>query len=372
MSIQDEQELRRRLGLLLDNVEPRPAPVGRTAAQGRGIRMRRWISAAAGLAVIAAGALVLPGLLAGHRVAPSAPLHYQVTVRPVGANARAGLIGQGVTDGKPWRVVISGTAADLTTSVLGWPSTPMTTAPLATGSPASFQVMSGGPGADNANVISGTVAPAVTAVAISLPDGEIATLTPVRWHQYRFVAVLLPWRVRVVRAVAYAGDREIAYAVPFGDAGLDTWWAPGQAGPRRLTKPIGSGVVAGHSWYATAKIGPWGYCYTTNIASTCVDATTNPQLVSAGQVVNEMSCSPLGGAVGGVGPAEGFAAAASNVRSIVLRFSDGTDARFPAVLVAGNRMFGYAVPAHVKVVRILAYGAAGQLTGSVSGTGWAC
>ena len=82
MSIQDERELRERLGGLLCGIEPSSAPVAGTMRRGKGIRMRRWISAAAGLAVIAAGAVVLPGLLHSHPAGPVAPLHYKVTVQP--------------------------------------------------------------------------------------------------------------------------------------------------------------------------------------------------------------------------------------------------------------------------------------------------
>ena len=61
--------------------------------------MRRWISVAAGVAVLAAGAVVLPGVLRGHPASPTAPLHYKVIVSPIGAGAPPGLIGQGI-DGR--------------------------------------------------------------------------------------------------------------------------------------------------------------------------------------------------------------------------------------------------------------------------------
>src|SRR5260370_42633867 len=99
MSVQDEDEVRHRLGALLNDVEPGPAPVARVVRQGRGIRVRRWISVAAGLAVIAAGAVVIPGLLLGHTTVPSAPLHYKVAVRQLAQRASRGVIAAGVTDG---------------------------------------------------------------------------------------------------------------------------------------------------------------------------------------------------------------------------------------------------------------------------------
>ena len=91
MSIQDERELRGRLGALLDGVAPGQAPVSQAVRRGRGIRVRRWIGAAAGLAVIVAGAAVVPVLLQAHTATPAAPLHYKVTVTKLGSSTAGGM-----------------------------------------------------------------------------------------------------------------------------------------------------------------------------------------------------------------------------------------------------------------------------------------
>ena len=106
MSIQDERELRGRLGALLDGVAPGPAPVSQAVRRGRGIRVRRWIGAAAGLAVIVAGAAVVPALLQAHTTTPAAPLHYKVTVTKLGGSAAGGVIGAGTIGTEHWRVVL--------------------------------------------------------------------------------------------------------------------------------------------------------------------------------------------------------------------------------------------------------------------------
>jgi hypothetical protein len=372
VSIQDERELRDRLSGLLNSLEPRPAPVASAVRQGKGIRMRRLVSAAAGLAVIAAGAALLPGLLRAQRVSPIAPLHYKVTVQPIGPHARHGLIGQGVTDGKHWQVIESGSHMFPRVSTRGvdtqWFQGPV--GPTQ-GSPASLVSEPGRSGRTSYALIYGNVSRAVTSLAISLPDGELLSLTPVTRSGYRWVSVVIPDRVRIVRAIAYSGSRELAYAVPFGDTELTSWWRPGQVGPDRLTRSVGSGVVSGIRWRATAHIGPWGYCYTFANGTACWDTTTNPELVRPGHTISYMGCGRLGNSSPSA-PAAGLATAALDVRKVVLSFSDGSTASFPAIEVSGGRVFGYAIPAHLTVVRGTAYNAAGHIVGSTSAAGWKC
>jgi hypothetical protein len=213
----------------------------------------------------------------------------------------------------------------------------------------------------------GTVRADVTHVVISLPDGEVVSLLPVSWHGRRWVAVMLPPAVPIVRAVLYTGRGELAYAVPFRGTDIATWWQPGQAGPPALTKTIGSGVVDGKPWRATAYVGPWGYCYILSWGQSCFDTTTNPGLVSAGTVVSLMTCETVGGQASG-----GLAATAPAVRRIVLTFSDGSSVTFPTYAVDGGRMLGYAIPRHLRVVESREYGANGQLLHTTSGKEWGC
>lgn len=370
MSIQDERELRDRLNGLLNGLEPRPAPVASAVRQGKGIRMHRWVSAAAGLALIAAGAALLPGLLRAQRVSPIAPLHYKVTVEKIGKHARDGVIGQGVTDGKHWQVIESGSHKSPVLSTRGVDSS-WIQGPVVQGSPASLLSEPGESGRTSYAIIYGTVSRAVTSLAVSLPDGELLNLTPVTWSGYRWVSVVIPARVRIVRAIAYSGGRELAYAVPFGDTELTSWWRPGQVGPDRLTRSVGSGVVSGIPWRATAHIGPWGYCYTFANGRACMDTTTNPELVPPGHAISHIGCGRLGNSSPSA-PEAGLATAALDVRTVVLSFSDGSTASFAAIDVSGGRLFGYAIPAHLTVVRATAYSAAGHIVGSTSAVGWKC
>ena len=371
MSIQDERELRDRLSGLLDGLDPTPAPVARVVRRGKLIRMRRWVSAAAGFAVVAAGAALLPGLLQPQRAVPLGPLHYKVTILPVGQHVRHGVIGRGVTDGKHWQVVVSGSHAFPMLITRGVDS-PWLQAPVVQGSPASLESEAGESGKARYAIIYGAVSRAVTRISISLPDREVLNLTPVTWSGYRWVSVVIPDRVRIVRAVAYSGTRELAYAVPFGNTELTSWWRPGQVGPDRLNRSVGSGVVSGIPWHATAHIGPWGYCYTLpGGTGYCSDATTSPEIVPPGHAISYLGCGPLGSNSPNA-PEAGLAAAALDIRRVVLRFSDGSTASFPAIEVSGGRLFGFAIPAHLTVVRATAYDAAGHMVGSTSVAGWQC
>lgn len=369
MSIQGDRELRDRLGGLLNGIEPGPPPVAGTVRRGRGIRMRRWISVAAGVAVLAAGAVVLPGVLAGRTASPMAPLHYKVIVSPIGAGAPSGLIGHGTTDGHPWSAVMS---ADGRNGVMltghglpGFASFP--SAGQFGGSPAALTTTG-----DTDSVLEfGTVRANVTQVVMGLPDGEQVSLTPVSWHGRKWVAVLLPARVPIVTAALYTSGGELAYAVPFRGTELEVWCQPGQAGPPRLTKSIGSGVVDGKPWHATADIGPWGYCYVVASGTSCFDATVDPQLVPATTQVSPMICVTISSAAA-TAPRAGFAAAAAAVRRVALKYAGGSSATFPTVALGRDRLFGYSIPGGHKIVGSIEYGADGQQLGTTSGAGWEC
>ena len=372
MSIQDEHELRARLSVLFDGVEPRPAPVTRVVRRGRGIRMRRWISVAAGLAIIAAGAALIPGLLQAHRVAPMTKLHYKVTVTTLGPNAKHGVVAAGVTNGRQWQVQLSGPPAGPTVAPAGLPSSISPggqTSPPPVGWPAALVSESASPGSRSDVMIYGTVSNRVTRLELSLPGGELVSLTPVHWGGHRWVGIVIPPGVRVVRAVAYGGSTELAYSVPFATVNLDVWWRPGQVLPRRVTKLIGAGRTNGITWRYVAEIGPWGYCYTSYNGSSCF--AVRPQLVPAGQAISPMTCGTLTGSLS-TGPLSGLVGAASDVRKVVLRYSDGSTARFPAAEADGSWLVGYAIPAHLSVVSSAEYGIAGQVVGRASGETWNC
>jgi hypothetical protein len=370
VSIQEEHELRNRLEALLYSVEPGPAPVAGVMRQGKGIRTRRWISAAAGVAVLAVCAVVLPGVLRGQPAAPLAPQHYKVTVIPVRPGSRPGLIGQGITDGHRWTAIMTAAGSEgVMLTGRGVPAVVsyQSLAEEFAANPASLMTSgSGGPVLEF-----GTVQTDVTRVAIKLPDGEVLNLAPVSWRGRSWVAVQLPAGVRIVRAVLYTSRGELAYAVPFRDTELDIWWQPGQVGPARLTKTIGSGVVDGQPWRAAADIGPWGYCYTLTAGTDCIDTDVSPELLPARTLVSPMICGSIASA-GASAPKAGFGAAAPAVARVVLRYSGGGTAAFPTVVVGGGRMFGYSIPGGHKVTGSREYRANGQLLGSTGSAAWVC
>jgi len=373
VSIEDERDLRVQLSGLLDGADVRPAPVAVVIRRGRRIRVTRRISVAAGLAAAATLAAVLPGVLAGRPSSsgPITPQHYSVNVQALGPVASSGVIAQGVTDGKRWKVVVSGSATAPSVEAVGAiGASGGMSGPVVLDGPVSVESMND----SRYTTIAGNVSAAVTSLVLQLPDGERPTLTPVSWGGARWVAVVLPTRVPVVRAVAYSGTRELAYSVPFRGSIFAAWWDPGQVGPARITRSIGSGVIDGKPWHATAQIGPWGWCFTEGSGSACYGV--NPKADLAGQRLAMTTCSPAAGNA----PATGIVSVASDVTRVVLRLSDGTSASFRAVEVAGSRMLGYVVPAHVRVTSSTEYGSRGQVVGSASGKavgasrtpGWTC
>jgi hypothetical protein len=369
VSTQGEQEIRESLTGLLDRLEPRPAPVAGTMRRGRGIRQRRLVGAAVGVAVIVAAAALLPGLVQAPRhVSPLGHLHYKVTVQQPDASWPSGTIAAGMSDGHRWRVLATGPRTSPMISFKGAAGLAFDDGAETSGWPASLEAETTG-GHHGYNAIFGTLAPKVTSIVVHLPDGEALKLTPVAWKGSRWVGLVLPAGVRISRAIAYEGDRELRYSVPFGDVGLNVWWRLDQKGPAQVTKSIGSGVVHGAAWRVTAEIGPWGYCYVYANGSTCAGSTASPEVVQRGTVVAPFSCLDVGSARL---PEVGITAVAEQVREVVLKYSDGSTVSLPAVEVGGGRVLAYPIPHDVSVTGSREYGAGGQLVDSTPGAAWRC
>jgi hypothetical protein len=378
MSIQDERELRERLAGLLDGVTPHPAPVASAVRRGMAIRIRRWISVAAALAVIVAGASIAPALLHAHQASPATGTHhkvphYRVMVLPLGTDARDGVIGQGISDGKQWKAILltSGIAARESGSPLQitatWPfgMTGGLGIDAPTGEPAAAGVLGdGGP-----TLIYGTVSADVTKLAVGLTNGERLSLPLVRLGGLRWFGLVLPQNGAITRAVAYSGRRELGYSVPFDGTDLNAWWQPGQAVPARTTVKVGSGVVNRIRWQVTAEIGPWGYCYVYLDGNVCLDSTLDPQRASAAKPVSLIQSDLLGTNVAN-GPSASEAGVDTDVRRVKLTYSDGISATFPAVAVGADRVVAYTIPEDATVVGSVEYGAAGQVVGSPAAKYW--
>lgn len=373
MSAQDEHELRARLSTLLDGVEPRPAPVTRVVRRGRGIRMRRWISVAAGLAVIVAGAALIPGLLQAHRAAPMTKLHYKVTVTTLGPSAEHGIIGAGTIGPKRWRVVVNRSQGD------GCSPLPyvLTCGFAYKGSVGPRQVSLDSVGAGGTQYEIGTVGAAVTRVAIRLSNNTVLSLQPVLAGGRRWVAVAAPLRA-ITGAVSYVGQSEYEHAIPFdtnGVAELVTWLRPGQTGLPVASRSVGSGELDGVRWHAAVRTGPWGLCAMFANGSACIPASSPSQLSGrlSGRIVAVFTCGPLYTSSGkATGASSGVAVVSPDVKDVVLQFADGSRLRMAAIAIGGTRVLGYAISARPRVVRTLAYGVHGQLLQSGSAAGWGC
>jgi len=370
MSIQDERDLRSRLGGLLDGVEAAPAPVARAIRRGKVIRMRRWVAAAAGVAVIAAGAVVLPRLIGGnHTVAPIAPRHYKVTVQDLGPTAKGGVIAAGTIDNKHWRIVINKTAdciAESYTLICG-------TKYSADVGPDGVNL--GGSTNGGTQFQFGPVGRNVTRVVIQLSNGSQLDLHPISALGRRWVAFAAPAR-GIVEAKSFVGNSEYQYGLPFATGGYSdfvTWLRPGQAGLPRASAQVGSGNVQGVTWQGSVSIGPWGYCAAAAGGTYCIPTTSNPKPPAIGKPLLQLGCAPL---YTDGNPAKQIGAVAvlmvpAGVKNLVLKFADGSHLRLVATYVGGTRVIAYGLPKRPKAVGALEYGFPGQLVGSTSAD-WMC
>lgn len=367
MSISDEHDLQDRLDQAFQAITPRQAPLGQAVRQGRLIRLRRRLAAAAGLAVVAAGVAV-PVLL--HQQAPqpalNGPRHPAVTVSPAGPHAPAGLIASGTAGGRHWRLTASrpgpagaAHASQCFTVISARSCGPVSGLRPSRSDPVSFTGSSDG----FTDAQFGPVSAAVRYVTVWLSDGAALTLRPVSVYGTRFVAYAVPRGVQVSSITAYSARGELASTIPFNapDATLNTgpWLRPGQTGMPRATHLIGSGTVDGHAWSSTAHVGPWGECLVTRgnggLSSVC-DAVSAPQ----GTTVLGSASGPL---------VVVYGTAAPDVQHVIITLASGQTRRVQAVAVGDQKFFVYALLRGQHSVRWRSYDAVRHETGSGRITG---
>jgi hypothetical protein len=359
MSTDEERELRGRLGAVLEAVAPSPAPVAATLRRARLIRARRHVAIAAGLAVAAGAAVALPVLLGpAARREPESPGKPAVTVNPAGPTARGGVIGSGTINGRRWQLVArrpgpGGAAAN--ECFLGRGAVPANmecfgvTAPGGgSADPVGFNSV----GSGRAQGLYGPVAPGVTRVTVTLAGGTVLELDPTEAYGQRYVAFAIPLPLAISRVVAYSARGEISEAVPFNTSAGDTigaWLAPGQPGPPRATRVIGSGTVDGSRWSQSVHAGPGGYCLTGQIGG-CFDTVSR----SLGNRVGSIT----GGGRGSANWALGTAGAeVSYVRAVL---SGGRSVTARALDVGGPRFFAFAIPKGFTLVSVGWYDSSGH------------
>jgi hypothetical protein len=355
MSVDDERELRRRLGGVLEAVAPSPAPVAETVRRGRLIRLRRQTAVAACVAVVAGVAVGVPGLLRSLDRPPQAAGKPKVTVDRLGSKAVGGVIASGTINGKRWRLVVQapGSGGRNDQCFLASGAVPADQAcygvtPPGSSDPAAFASL----GAGRAEVQYAAVAAQVTRLTVTLAGGTVLELHPTQAYGERYVAFAIPLPLAIERVVAYAGRAEIGHAIPFNAGGGDTiaaWLGPGQQGPPRVRRVIGSGSTDGTSWSQTVAAGPWGYCFTGPLGG-CFDTVAR----SFGDRVASLT----GGGSGATNWVLGTAGA--SVGYVRASLSGGHFVRAAAVDVGGPRFFVFAIPKGQRLVSVGWYADSGH------------
>lgn len=275
------------------------------------------------------------------------------------------MIGSGTIDGKRWQLVAQRPGTDGATGngqcFLARGAVPSdlacfgATAPSGgSGDPVGFASIGSGP----AQALYGPVAPGVTRVTVTLAGGTMLRLRPTEAYRQRYVAFAIPLPLAIIRVVAYSARGEISEAVPFNTAGGDTvgvWLGPGQPGPPRVTRVIGSGTVDGSAWSQSVHAGPWGYCFTGPTGG-CFDTVSR----SLGNRVGSVTGGGHGSANWAVGTAS---AAVSYVRALV---SGGRSVTARTVDVGGPRFFAFAIPKGFTLVSVGWYASSGHEVASES------
>jgi hypothetical protein len=208
-------------------------------------------------------------------------------------------------------------------------------------------------------VLVGRVSPGVRLITMTLANGTLLDLTPVRYRGMQVIAVELPEGLRVVRADAYSDARELAYAIPFFDRdsnGFLTWLRPSQVPPTQVSAQIPVALDRNSRWHVAVHIGPWGTC----------EDVSEPGGFTQGCSVTAPTAKLAQFDVGaGAGPTIGVTR--NDVAYFELTMSDGTAVRVPVVHLRGTGYYAVGPATNPKVLTWSAYDAAGSRLGGGSG-----
>jgi hypothetical protein len=258
----DDHDLGQQVGQALAAITSGAAPAATIVAEGRRIRSRRRAALAGAVAVVAALAMTIPGLL--HSVVrggPPGPPGRPLTINKLGPIARHDVIGSGTLNGKPWAVRLTGGPGPAATAA-GLPVTGHLGISPGGSDPVTFQAA--GSGAQR--LLAGPVRPDVTYLTMQLAGGTTYRLYPVSWHGHRYVGLVVPWSLHVTRFTAYSAHGELTYAIPFPRIGdfplVVSWLRPGAAVPAESSATVARRWDArlNNGWSVQVEIGPWGTC----------------------------------------------------------------------------------------------------------------
>jgi hypothetical protein len=373
----DEQAIGQRLHTELGSLEIGPAPVIAVTRRGKAIRARRR-TLAGGFAAVAVVAV-----LAGRLLTPG-PAPATVTLNPPRPGAPGGMFASGTAGGKPWRMTVRNIAAGPSTR---WclpavmfngrdgnvlfrtrPGTP------SFGNPALLPEIAGFPGVGAAFT---QVAPDVTRVVATFPDGRHETVHPV-WvsacaQRFHLAGWVLPGPRRAGGAIAtytrsgpgealdltsYAPSaRGVTSTSLFGQHVTAGVWlnldkSRADIAASQATSPIGNGTVDGQRWHIRAGLGLYGQCYVAALRSAaggdngrgqyseCVPVAAPPRLMALHRVPAPGATSQFTGYAGLVNP---------GTSRLVVTLTNGTVLTVRPVNVAGRAYVAFAVPSGCRV-----------------------
>jgi hypothetical protein len=373
----DEQAIRQRLNTELGSLEIGPAPVIAVTRRGKAIRARRR-TLAGGFAAVAVVAV-----LAG-RLLTSGPAPAAVTLNPPRPGAPGGVFASGTAGGKPWRMTVRNIAAgpgarwclpavmfngrDGNVLFKTGPGTP------SFGNPALLPDIAGFPGVGAAFT---QVAPGVTRVVATFPNGRHVTVHPV-WvsacgQRFHLAGWVLPGPRGDGGAIAtytrsgFAESLDLTSYAPsargvtstslFGQHVTAGVWlnldkSRADIAASQATSPIGNGTVDGQRWHIRTGLGLYGQCYVAALRSAvggdnghgqfseCVPVAAPPHLTVLHRVPAPGAESQFTGYAGLVNPAA--------VR-LVVTLTNGTVLTIRPVNVAGRAYVAFAVPPGCQV-----------------------
>ena len=378
MSGPDDAGLRQSVRELLEVIEPPPAPVDGIIRRGKGIRLRR--------AVTAAGCLGLGGIIAAAAVlappptpapAPQEP-PLAVTV-PVGGTAGpGGVFAGGTVDGHPWRLAVQDIADP------GYPCVPAITINGTDADPVYPDPQNG------ANVALGPAEPGVDFAFIQLPadvDGLVldgreripATTATVCGQRYRVVGFAYRLRhqpqITAVRARPGWPRRRIATDNDAQDLPVVSQLPliSAATGPMAQTDGMWNNVgttgavtasavlASGQDWSLRLLFGPGGDCYEFSAIS-----PNNPDMGSCGPISTPdgpetIMALPLSYPPGADNAATGYAVQVSPVTAhLRATLSDGSTRLVTPQVVNGRRYAAFAIGASLRLKRLTWLNATGR------------